>query len=92
MVVENFHRIRALKFTISTLNSHYQYTCGPFGEQAGGSTTLNSRKGALGFFGHYSGSRLTALGIIGYKYLIVIDYKHACEQYIIKSSNSKRQI
>ena len=62
-----FHRIRALKFTISTPDSHNHYTRGPFGKQKGGSSTLTTRKGALGFFGHYSGSRLTALGIIGYK-------------------------
>ena len=59
-------RIKALKFTISVANSHSQYTRGPYGRQEGASTILHTRDGVLGFFGHYSSVRLTALGLVGY--------------------------
>jgi hypothetical protein len=58
-------RIKALKFTISVTNSHSQYTRGPYGKQEGASITLHTTDGVLGFFGHYSSVRLTALGVVG---------------------------
>ena len=59
-------RIAALKFTVSGTNSSFQYSLGPYGVQKGNSTTLHTRDGVLGFFGHYSSVRLTALGLVGY--------------------------
>ena len=64
--VAKYKLINALKFTISTKNSHRQYTCGPYGQQNGDSAIYHTRNGALGFFGHYTSTRLTALGIIGH--------------------------
>ena len=58
--------IKSVTFTISTKNSHSQYTRGPYGHNGGTTVTYYTRNGALGFFGHYTSSRLAALGIIGY--------------------------
>ena len=61
-----FVTITALKFTIMNAHLNLQYIHGPYGKLHGQSGTVTASNGALGFFGHYSRKRLTALGMIGY--------------------------
>ena len=65
--VARFKFIKAVKFTISYKNSHRQYTRGPYGQQHGRQKEYSISNGALGFFGHYTSSRLAALGIVAHK-------------------------
>ena len=62
----SFVTITALKFTIMNTRSNLQYIHGPYGRPYGRSGTVTASNGTLGFFGHYSRIRLTALGMIGY--------------------------
>ena len=62
----SFVTITALKFTIINTSLNSQYIHGPYGKPNGQSGTVTASNGALGFFGHHSRIRLTALGMIGY--------------------------
>nr|WNS50098.1 jacalin-related lectin-like protein [Halisarca dujardinii] len=58
--------IIGLQFTISSSTSVRTYVQGPFGRLSGDGITLRRDTGVLGFYGYYTSTRLTGLGLIGH--------------------------